>query len=76
MKCDSSKQTYPEGMHGQGLVEYALILVFVTLAVILMLTIMHDVLRDTYCKIILTFGGDGGGICTVSSLPMYIKHLV
>ena len=76
MKDCSSKQEHPEGMSGQGLVEYALILVFVALAVIVMLTLLHDVLRDTYCKIILTLGGDGGGICTVSSLPMYVKLLV
>ena len=76
MKRNSSKQAHPEEMHGQGLVEYALILVFVALAVIVMLTILHDVLRDTYCEIILTLGGDGGGICPVSSLPMYVKYLV
>lgn len=55
---------------GQGVIEYALLLVFVVLAIIVMLTFFHEVLRDTYCDIILRIGGDGGTLCPVSLLPM------
>ena len=39
---------------GQGLVEYALIIVFVALAVIVVLAVMGPAVRDTYNNVIGT----------------------
>ena len=76
MKYNSSDLTQPENRRGQGLVEYPLILVFVALAVIIMLTLLHEVLGEIYCKIVLAIGGNGGTACPTSSLPAYLIHLV
>lgn len=76
MKYNSINNVRPVDEHGQGLVEYALILVFVALAVIIMLTLLHEVLGEIYCEIVLAIGGDGGTACPVSSLPAYLIHLV
>ena len=43
------------GIKGQGLVEYALILVFVAIAVIVALTILGPTLGNTYSSIIGMF---------------------
>lgn len=76
MSVERIENSSSERTQGQGLVEYALLLVFVVLAVIVMLTFFHEVLRDTYCSIILAVGGDGGTACPVSLLPMYLLTLV
>ncbi|MCD4753020.1 MAG: hypothetical protein K8R40_08115 [Anaerolineaceae bacterium] len=70
MSVEKKENSSSEKNRGQSLVEYALLLVFVVLAVIVMLTLLHEVIRDAFCSIILKIGGDGGTICPVSLLPM------
>ncbi len=67
---ERKEKSSSEQNQGQSLVEYALLLVFVVLAVIVMITFFHEVLRDAYCSIILGIGADGGTICPESLLPM------
>lgn len=43
------------GMKGQGLVEYALILVFVAIVVVAVLTIFGPTIGNTYSKVISMF---------------------
>ena len=43
------------GVKGQGLVEYALILVFVAIVVVAVLTIFGPTIGNTYTKIISMF---------------------
>ena len=45
---------------GQGLVEYALILVLVAIAAILVLAVMGETVRDSYTCIIASLGSGGG----------------
>ena len=61
-----------EKMRGQGLVEYALILVFVAIVVIVAVTVFGAGVKDLYCDIILDLGIDGGTDCPVTQLPMYL----
>jgi len=76
MSMERKENSNSEKMQGQGLVEYALLLVFVVLAVLVMLTFFHEVLRDIYCSIILKLGADGGTLCPTSLLPMYLSTWV
>ena len=76
MNVERKEKSSLEKNQGQGLVEYALLLVFVVLGVIVMLTLLHEVLRDTFCSIILKIGGDGGTICPSSFLPMNLLKWV
>jgi len=48
---------------GQGLIEYALIMVLVALASIVMLSVFGPQLKTKYCEVILNLGGT----CTVST---------
>lgn len=42
---------HPPGEHGQGLVEYALILMLVAIIVIIILIVFGDSVRELYCDI-------------------------
>lgn len=46
---------------GQGLVEYALILVLVAVVVIAVLTLLGDEIGAVFCKITVSLGGDTSG---------------
>jgi pilus assembly protein Flp/PilA len=48
---------------GQGIIEYALILVLIAMVVIVVLAIFGDVLNEAYCNILTTIGGEGGAAC-------------
>ena len=55
--------------HGQGLVEYALILVGIAIVVILILNIMGVSVKEAYCKVITDLGGktcEANGECSFS----------
>jgi pilus assembly protein Flp/PilA len=47
----------PSGEKGQGLVEYALILVLVAMVCIIILAVLGPALSGVYCNITITFGG-------------------
>jgi Flp pilus assembly pilin Flp len=48
---------------GQGLVEYALILIFVAMAVIVMVSLFGTTVTNIYCNIINAFGDRSGVSC-------------
>ena len=45
--------------HGQGLVEYAVIMALIAVVVILSLSLLGVNVRDTYCKVVKGLGGSG-----------------
>lgn len=47
--------------HGQGLAEYAIIILLVALAVVLGITVMGETTRDTYTDVAEALGGEGIG---------------
>lgn len=47
----------PQNEEGQGLVEYALILVLVAVVVIVILTALGPIIGDVFSEIVGTFGG-------------------
>jgi pilus assembly protein Flp/PilA len=51
---------------GQGLVEYALILVLVAIVAIAILTILGDQIQTVFCSIIVSLGGDLAGSACAS----------
>jgi hypothetical protein len=61
MKSPLSERDIRTMEYGQGLVEYALILVGVVFAVILALTLTGETLKSTYCRVAEGLGGGGCG---------------
>ena len=76
MSVERKTKLISEKMRGQGLVEYALILVFVAIVVIVAVTVFGTAVKGLYCDIILGFGIDGGTECPVSLLPTYLSAWV
>lgn len=54
---------------GQGLVEYALILVLVAVVVIAVLLILGPSIRDVYNRVVQALGGGGLSTCITSTSP-------
>ena len=62
-----SKNLVPKREEGQGLVEYALLLVLVAIVVIAILSLVGTTVRDQFSTIIGALGGDGGYEYTITS---------
>lgn len=61
-----TRKQKPDGERGQGLVEYALILVLVAVAVIVALTLLGPVVGNVFSNIVNSFAGIGGGDTTAA----------
>jgi len=59
---------YHSEERGQGLVEYALILVLVAVTVIAVLNLTGPSIRGVYCQIIGNLGGDASEVCQADEI--------
>lgn len=61
---------------GQGLVEYALILVLVAIVVIAIVTLFGRTISDTYCGIVFAMGQHGSGSAKMCKNPIVTCNVV